>query len=150
MAVYERKNNRIGEARDAAGLTQQQLADYVHASVVSIFNWESGRQEPKASVLAAMSDATGKSIEFLLGPGRAKGGPDGQWRRIQAHGLPERAERHGPRQAPRSRADALRDARERLRKKSSGFFGCVVSKAAPVGGRMKDAPARPAGIVDAG
>ena len=67
MAVYERTNNRIGEAREAAGLTQQQLADYVNASVVSIFNWESGRQEPKASVLAAMSAVTGKSIEYLLG-----------------------------------------------------------------------------------
>ena len=67
MHVYSREANRIGEARMAAGLTQQQLADYIGTTTVSIFNWERGRQEPKASVLVAMSNATGRSIEYLLG-----------------------------------------------------------------------------------
>ena len=81
MHVYSREANRIGEARTSAGLTQQQLADTIGSTSVSIYNWESGRQEPKASVLVAIANATGRSLEYLLGLEEPEGGAldaDGQ------------------------------------------------------------------------
>jgi transcriptional regulator with XRE-family HTH domain len=45
----------IRELREAAGLTQMQLAVAIGASVSAVYKWERGINKPKASHLKAMA-----------------------------------------------------------------------------------------------
>ncbi|HCD7554180.1 TPA: helix-turn-helix domain-containing protein, partial [Citrobacter farmeri] len=59
-------SDRISARRKALGLTQQQLADMVKKSSVSVFKWESGQTEPKGKTLFALSSALKCSPTWLL------------------------------------------------------------------------------------
>lgn len=52
-------SDRLAEARVAAGLTQQQLADALGVSKPRVSEWERGHTEPRASRLPAVARAVG-------------------------------------------------------------------------------------------
>lgn len=58
---------RIGEAREARGWTQAQLAHAIGTTQQTIQRWESGEVEPKVSQVKAISHALGITLSFLLG-----------------------------------------------------------------------------------
>ena len=58
---------RIGELRRARGLTQQQLADALGISGQAVSKWESGLGYPDITLLPAIADTLGVSIEVLFG-----------------------------------------------------------------------------------
>ena len=58
--------NRIQLARESAGLTQSQLAEKIGKSVQALQNYEYGKRDISSSVLQKVSEATGKSLTFLL------------------------------------------------------------------------------------
>lgn len=62
----ETLSDRIAARRKDLGLTQQQLADLVKKSSVSVFKWESGQTEPKGKSLFALSTALRCSPTWLL------------------------------------------------------------------------------------
>lgn len=45
----------IRELREKAGLTQAQLASRIDVTPSTVYNWEKGNNEPKASQLKAMA-----------------------------------------------------------------------------------------------
>lgn len=57
---------RIKKGREEAGLTQKQLAAAVGVSAMTIIRWESGEREPRAGELAAIAQATKKSLAWLV------------------------------------------------------------------------------------
>ena len=59
--------SRIRQARDRAGLTQEQLAERIGVSRTAIARYESGEIEPKLHNLAAIALALGVSCDELLG-----------------------------------------------------------------------------------
>lgn len=67
--------------REAAGLTQQQLADQAGISKRTLEGWEQGRNRPRLDVLPALAEALGVAVGALLadlkGPGakRPRGRP---------------------------------------------------------------------------
>ena len=56
---------RIARAREAAGLTQQQLADRLNVAQQTVGAWESGQNEPRLAVFAAIAQAAGTTAEWL-------------------------------------------------------------------------------------
>ena len=68
--------SRLKAVREAAGLTQDELARKIGSGRVSISRWETGQIEPSRHVLASIGYATGYSPEWLLtglGPKRHEG-----------------------------------------------------------------------------
>lgn len=59
-------NERIKQARRAAGLTQRQLGDSIGAIYATISNYETGRVIPDANKLGEIAEATGVSTEWLI------------------------------------------------------------------------------------
>jgi len=58
--------------REAKGLSQQQMADLIGVSYVTISRWETGKSKPYADNLNAIANKFGISFEqFMLGPQRA-------------------------------------------------------------------------------
>ncbi len=53
----------IRELRRAAGMTQLELAVRVGVTPVTVYNWERGRYEPKASQLRALAHVFGVSMD---------------------------------------------------------------------------------------
>lgn len=53
----------IRELREAAGLTQVQLAQKVGVTPSAVYNWERGRNEPKASEVRSMARLFGVSMD---------------------------------------------------------------------------------------
>jgi len=58
-------HSRIKQAREAAGLTQAQLAKEINSGRVSISRWETGEAIPSHHVLASIGYATGFSPDWL-------------------------------------------------------------------------------------
>lgn len=54
----------IKRMRNNAGLSRQELADKVGATISSVYNWESGKTSPSADMLLAIARATGYDIIF--------------------------------------------------------------------------------------
>ena len=50
------------------GLSQQQLADHLHASRPTVAYWEASRRIPDATMIAPIADALGVDIEALIKP----------------------------------------------------------------------------------
>jgi transcriptional regulator with XRE-family HTH domain len=70
---------RLGSARKALGLSQQELADLAGYPKGRIGQWECGNRNPGTEPLKAMAEALGASISWLvLGQGepRATGQPN--------------------------------------------------------------------------
>lgn len=60
-------HDRIKTLRVNKSLTQQQLADCIEVSVISVRNWESGAKVPSISSVIALADLFGVSTDVLLG-----------------------------------------------------------------------------------
>ncbi len=63
---YADFGRRVRTARDAAGLTQQQLADRLGLTRSSIANMEAGRQKALLHMTAAIAETTGVAAADLL------------------------------------------------------------------------------------
>ena len=59
--------NRLREHREAAGHTQQRLADLVGASRVTIVRAEIGQQEPSLDLALRLAHALDTTVEQLFG-----------------------------------------------------------------------------------
>ncbi|MCX5588176.1 MULTISPECIES: helix-turn-helix domain-containing protein [Streptomyces] len=57
---------RLREARKTAGLSPEHLAISVGRSAYSIHEYELGRVTPPITVIAAIADALGRSVDDLL------------------------------------------------------------------------------------
>ncbi len=55
----------IRDLREAAGLTQLELAVRVGVTPSAVYNWERGRNEPKATQLRALSRALGVPMDDI-------------------------------------------------------------------------------------
>lgn len=62
---------RVREAREKLGLTQEQFADQLGISRASLALYESGRREPKVDVLARLVEVTKIAPDFYLGRSEA-------------------------------------------------------------------------------
>lgn len=56
----------IREWRETAGLTQAQLAARLAVTPSSVYNWETGKSEPRASQLKAMAKLFGVSMDAIV------------------------------------------------------------------------------------
>lgn len=63
----------IKRARQAAGVTQQELADRLGIKAVGVSQWETDKRNPKKETLARIAEALDVPMAFL---GGADGGPD--------------------------------------------------------------------------
>lgn len=63
--------NSFKRARLIAGLTQEELAESLGVSRVTIYKWESGRGLPRAKRIRAVADALKTTAEELLKEERA-------------------------------------------------------------------------------
>lgn len=59
-------SGRIREAREAAGMTQEDLAREVGATLRSIQWWESGKRPPKLAYVPKLARATGKPVDYFM------------------------------------------------------------------------------------
>jgi transcriptional regulator with XRE-family HTH domain len=68
-AKHERPayGQRLAELREAAGLTQQQLADKLGEPQSNITFWERSDKPPRGEVLPKLAHALGVSVDVLLG-----------------------------------------------------------------------------------
>lgn len=66
--------------REAAGLTQKQLADKLGVSVSNVGFWERWDKPPRGDIIPALADALGVSVDVLLGttPPKPKPAPKGR------------------------------------------------------------------------
>lgn len=55
----------IRELREAAAMTQLELANRLGTTPVTIYNWERGKHEPKASQLRALARVFGVSMDEI-------------------------------------------------------------------------------------
>ncbi len=55
----------IRQLREAAGMTQLELAVQVGVTPSAVYNWERGRNEPKAMQLRALARAFGVSMDEI-------------------------------------------------------------------------------------
>lgn len=53
-------------ARKKAGFSVNEIAEYLHMTRVSIWNWENGNSIPHADVLVKLADKYGCSVDDLL------------------------------------------------------------------------------------
>ena len=58
---------KFKECREAAKLTQKEVAISLGVSVQSVSNWESGNREPSLSTILSMCELYGTSADSLLG-----------------------------------------------------------------------------------
>ena len=56
----------IRELREKAELTQAQLAFKIDVTPSTVYNWEKGKNEPKASQLKAMARFFGVSMDAIV------------------------------------------------------------------------------------
>lgn len=63
---------RIREARIAANLTQQQLADMLNISYATLSGYETGAHDPKSNMLAKIADICKVTVDYLLGIDRSE------------------------------------------------------------------------------
>ena len=61
-------NIKLTEARQAAGLTQEQVAEAMDISRQTLSNWETGKTSPDAERLREMASLYGISISAMLDP----------------------------------------------------------------------------------
>lgn len=58
--------DRIAAAREAAGLTQQGMAERIGVRRRTLLDWENDRAEPRANRLTMMSGILGVSMRWLM------------------------------------------------------------------------------------
>jgi DNA-binding XRE family transcriptional regulator len=67
MSILKARGQRVAEARKAAGLSQDALAEQIGAGRQSIARIEAGRQTPSIDVALAIAEAVGQPVEALFG-----------------------------------------------------------------------------------
>lgn len=67
LAARIRAARRSAEARAGRRPSQQWLADRIGVHVVTVSSWERGKSAPTVANLIAISEATGKPMEFFTG-----------------------------------------------------------------------------------
>lgn len=72
-----RLQDRLTRARDAAGLTQRQLADEIGIGLRSVSNYEQGSKTPRRPVLVTWALRCGVLFDWLAYGIEATPGPDG-------------------------------------------------------------------------
>jgi transcriptional regulator with XRE-family HTH domain len=65
--VSEQRGKRLRTLREAAGLSQRELAQRLSVHHSNIGFWESGAVPPRSEVLPTMADIFGVHVEELLG-----------------------------------------------------------------------------------
>ena len=60
-------SNRIKINRNKLGMKQQDLADKVGVSLMTVLRWEKGVRTPNASMLPKLAEALNTSVEYLMG-----------------------------------------------------------------------------------
>ena len=58
---------RIREKRKAQKLTQQELAEKVGVSLMTILRWEKGERTPNALIMPQIAEALNTTVEYLMG-----------------------------------------------------------------------------------
>ena len=58
---------QLKKLRKEKGLTQKQVAEYLHVSKSSVGMWEHGDRDPDTSVLSELADFFGVTVDYLLG-----------------------------------------------------------------------------------
>ena len=121
MASAEWFAGRLRELREAAGWTQDQLAERVGVKREAVARWEAGRREPGWSNVLALAEALGVDCTAFTQPpaarpaavpgrprkeqteGTAPKRPRGRPRKDQAADLPPAQEKPARRKPPRPR-----------------------------------------------
>ena len=67
MVIFMNLPDRIKEARENSGFTQQKLAEAVGVTKTAIYYYEKGRKIPSADVLKNIALALNVSADYLLG-----------------------------------------------------------------------------------
>lgn len=58
--------NRLRAARERKGLTVREVAEFLHYSPTTVYNWESGHYEPGPEAADKLAELYGYSVERLL------------------------------------------------------------------------------------
>ena len=58
---------RIKEKRKEQRLTQQELAEKVGVSLMTVLRWEKGERTPNTSIMNRLAEALNTSVEYLMG-----------------------------------------------------------------------------------
>ncbi|KAA9010685.1 helix-turn-helix domain-containing protein [Histidinibacterium aquaticum] len=71
--------DRLAAAREAAGMSQKDLAKRVGVKLSTLTRWEDDQAEPRANRLSMLSGLLGVSLRWLLtGQGEGLSGPDAE------------------------------------------------------------------------
>jgi len=71
------KRKTVRELREAKGITPVQIAAHMGVALATVYNWEAGKHEPRASQLRELARLFGVSMEEIAIPGvDTKDGPD--------------------------------------------------------------------------
>lgn len=76
------REERLKSAREALGLSREQLAERLHVHVSTIGHWETGRRAPSSEMLAALSRELEVPADYLLGLDDLSQDSAAEWRRI--------------------------------------------------------------------
>ncbi len=93
--ISEQRGKHLRALREAAGLSQRELARQLNVHYSNISFWESGAVPPRSDVLPAMAEILGVRVEELLGhevKRKTVAAPSGRARRAfdQVSRLPKR------------------------------------------------------------
>lgn len=66
--------NRLKELRKEKDITQQELAEEIGVTKLSVSNWENGKHEIKSDKAQTLTDYFGVSVGYLLGFESSQGG----------------------------------------------------------------------------
>lgn len=58
---------RIKEKRKGQRLTQQELADKIGVSLMTVLRWEKGERTPNALIMPQIAEVLNTSVEYLMG-----------------------------------------------------------------------------------
>ncbi|MBR0483987.1 MAG: helix-turn-helix transcriptional regulator [Oscillospiraceae bacterium] len=59
--------DQLKKLRKQKGITQKELADYLHISKSSVGMWEHGQRDPDTAMLLKIADFYGVTVDYLLG-----------------------------------------------------------------------------------
>ena len=66
MDVRRWSGDRVREAREAGGLSQQAVADALSVRWASVSDWERGQAEPGVNLASALADLLGVPVDAFL------------------------------------------------------------------------------------